>query len=57
MRTQCIGGRACVRLLQCFDRTLRAPDGLRIVSEGNGGVGMAGDLSDKSNLDTLSLKR
>jgi len=43
--------------LQGRDRTLGAPDGLRVVSESDIGIGVAGQFGDQSYFDALGLQR
>jgi len=43
--------------LQCRDRTLSAPDGLRVMPERDIGVRVAGQLGHQADFDTLSLQR
>lgn len=44
-----------ISALQRFDRLLAPSDGLRIVSEGDTGISVAGKLGDEPHLDPLGL--
>jgi hypothetical protein len=47
----------CVRPLERFDRALCASDGLSVVPESDGGIGVARQLRHEAHFDTLSLQR